>query len=172
MNTTTLQFNILNLVKVAILATNLFLIIAIGSDYISMATAQTSDIELVSSSIDGGGGEMSSGSLTMDTAIGESQPIGEASSASFTLDSGFIPIISNSSVSNPTPTPTPIPSTSTPTATPSANPTATPTATPTTSVLEAPATSTIGIAVLFFWILAVMLFGFWVMNGNKKSKVV
>ena len=170
MNTTTLQFNILNLVKVAIVATNLFLIIAIGSDYISMATAQTSDIELVSSSIDGGGGEMSSGSLTMDTAIGESQPIGEASSASFTLDSGFIPIISNSSVSNPTPTPTPIPSTSTPTATPSANPTATPT--PIASVLEAPATSTIGLAVLFIGILAVMLFGFWVMNGNKKSKVV
>ena len=163
----TLQFNILNLVKVAIVATNLFLIIAIGSDYISMATAQTSDIELVSSSIDGGGGEMSSGSMTMETAIGESQPIGEASSASFTLDSGFVPIISNYSVSNPTPTPVP-----TATATPSANPTATPTATPTTSVSEAPGTSTIGLAVLFIGILAVMLLGFWVMNGNKKSKAV
>ena len=120
MNTTTLQFNVLNLIKVAIVTTNLFLIIAIGSDYISMATAQTSDIELVSSSIDGGGGEMSSGSMTMETAIGESQPIGEASSASFTLDSGFIPIISNYSVSNPTATPVPAA-----TATPSANPTAT-----------------------------------------------
>ena len=82
-----------------------------------------------------------------------------------------VPTATTTPSANPTPITTPTVTTvPTATATPSENPT--PTSTPIASVLEAPATSTIGLAVLFIGLLAVMLFGFWVMNGNKKSKVV
>ena len=48
---------------------------------------------------------MSGGSLSMDYAVAESQPIGESSSASFTLDSGFIPVVAFQASASVTPTP-------------------------------------------------------------------
>ena len=183
----------INFIKFGIVATNLFLIFAIASD-LSTATAQTTNIELTASSIDSGGSAMSGDNLILESSVGQGQPVGTSSNATYSLDTGFIPLIAQEYSSQATPsTPTATPVT-TATATPSANPTATPTATPvstvtatpsanptgtptptptpTASVLEAPAISTVGLLVLFIGILAVMLFGFWVMNGNKKSKVV
>ena len=88
-------------------------LMALATSQLPFATAQSVSTELVASSVDGGGGEMSGGSLTMDFAVAESQPIGQAASASYTLDSGFIPIIAESfalnGVSTATPTPTPTP---------------------------------------------------------------
>ena len=92
-------------------------LIMLAPSEIPLLKAQTAATEIAVSSIDGGGGEMSGGSLSMDYAVAESQPIGEASSANFTLDSGFIPIIALQEDSSPSPSPTATPSVAVPTVT-------------------------------------------------------
>ena len=93
MNTTTLQLKRINLTKVGLVVAALVLALSIAIDYVSMAMAQSSSIELVTSSISGGGGEMSGGSVLLESSIGQSEPVGSSSSANFSLESGFIPVI-------------------------------------------------------------------------------
>jgi len=71
----------------------LVLALGIAIDYVSVAMAQSSSIELVTSSINGGGGEMPGGTVLLESSIGQSEPVGSSSSASFSLESGFISVI-------------------------------------------------------------------------------
>tara|TARA_Y100000588_G_scaffold335468_1_gene375636 strand:+ start:2012 stop:2470 length:459 start_codon:yes stop_codon:yes gene_type:complete len=137
MNNTTLRFESINFTKVGLVAAFLILTIGIAVDYASVAMAQNSSIELVASSISGGGGEMSEGSLLLESSVGQSEPVGSSSSESFSLESGFIPVVveqySPSSVI-PTATATPIP-----------------------NIWDAPATSGRGIGALIAGMILVMV---------------
>ena len=62
-------------------------------EYVEAAEAQSNTIKLVTSSINGGGGEMSGGAASLESSVGQSEPVGSSSSASFSLESGFIPVI-------------------------------------------------------------------------------
>ena len=113
----TLKLTRVNLAKVGVAAAALVLVLGIAVLYGSVAIAETNSTELVAISIDGGGGEMNGGSLTMDYVVAEGQPIGTGSSDSYSLESGFIPIIAQQySLATASPTATPIP-TPTPTVT-------------------------------------------------------
>ena len=102
MNRTTLQLKRINFTKVGLLAAALAITVGMAIDYVSVATAQTSSIELVASSISGGGGEMSGGNVLLESSVGQSEPVGSSSSASFSLESGFIPVIAESYSSDTT----------------------------------------------------------------------
>ena len=93
MNTTTLRLKSINLTKVGLVVAALVLALGIAIDYVSVAMAQSGSIELVTGSISGGGGEMSGGSVLLESSIGQSEPVGSSSSANFSLESGFIPVI-------------------------------------------------------------------------------
>ena len=46
---------------------------------------------------------MSVGSVSLESSVGQSEPVGSSSSASFSLESGFIPVIAQEySLSSPT----------------------------------------------------------------------
>jgi len=125
---------------------------ALAANHLPFATAQSVSTELVASSVDGGGGEMSGGSLSMDYAVAEGQPIGQASSASYTLDSGFVPIIAESFALNGVSTPTPTP---------------TPTAIP--NIWNAPSVSNWGLAALVAGMLVVMVIGLRLTSGSRRG---
>ena len=93
MNSIALQFEGINIIKAGLVAASLVLVLGIAIDYVSVAMAQSSSIELVTGSISGGGGEMSGGSVLLESSIGQSEPVGSSSSANFSLESGFIPVI-------------------------------------------------------------------------------
>ena len=100
--------NINSFVKITIFASAILVAIVLAPSQIPALKAQTASTEIVASSIDGGGGEMSGSNLSMEYAVAESQPIGQTSSANFTLDSGFIPIIAEQEESNSPPVSTPV----------------------------------------------------------------
>ena len=162
-------------IKGILVATAIGGLIALAASQLPFATAQSVSTELVASSVDGGGGEMSGGSLTMDFAVAESQPIGQASSASYTLDSGFIPIIAESfalngvSTATPTPTPTPAqtPEPPTPTQVP-LTPTPVP-PTPTPTVTSAPDLSGWGLAAFEAGMLVVVVGALRRTSGVRRS---
>ena len=164
--------NITTIFKGILVATAIGGLIALAASQLPFATAQSVSTELVASSVDGGGGEMSGGSLTMDFAEAESQPIGQAASASYTLDSGFIPIIAESfalnevSTAPPTPTPTPTPTPVPPSPTP-VPPTPTPTPTPT--VTSAPGLSGWGLVALVAGMLVVMVGALQLNSGRRRA---
>ena len=118
---------------------------------------------------------MSGWSLTMDYAVAEGQPIGQAFNASYTLDSGFMPIIAESfalnavSTATPTPTPTPAqtPEPPTPTQVP-LTPTPVP-PTPTPTVTSAPGLSGWGLAALEAGMLVVMVGALRRTSGVRRS---
>ena len=93
MHTITLPLKSINLTKVGLAATALVLLTYFAVDYGFVAMAQSSGTELFATSIDGGGGTMSGGSLSLEYSIAQSQPVGSGSSASYSLESGFIPVI-------------------------------------------------------------------------------
>ena len=145
---------------------------AVAPNHLPFATVQSVSTELVASSVDGGEGEMSGGSLTMDFAVAESQPIGQAANASYTLASGFIPIIAESfalnavSTATPTPTPTLTPTPVPPTPTPVSP---TPTPTPTPAVTSAPGLSGWGLVALVAGMLVVMVGALQLNSGRRRA---
>ena len=94
--------------KILLLFVSVLVIGITAPEQIPGLGAQTASTEIVASSIDGGGGEMSGSNLSMEYAVAESQPIGQTSSANFTLDSGFIPIIAEQEESSSPPVSTPV----------------------------------------------------------------
>ena len=79
--------------KIAVYLVAFFVMLWLAPSQIPVLKAQTASTEIGASSIDGGGGEMSSAWLTMEYAVAESQPVGESSGGGMTLESGFIPVI-------------------------------------------------------------------------------
>ena len=131
-------------------------LMALVPSLLPRAAAQSASTELAASSMDGGGGEMSGGSLSMDYAVAEGQPIGAGSSASYTLDSGFVPIIAQSFQQNVASTPTPTPA-------------STPTATPVPNVWDAPSTSGWGLVALAVGMLVVLLITLRLTSGSRRA---
>ena len=129
--------NRINLTKVGLVTAALVLALGIAIDYVSVAMAESGSIELVTGSISGGGGEMSGGSVLLESSIGQSEPVGSSSSANFSLESGFIPVIAQQY--------------SLDTVAPAATPTSIPT------IWNAPATSGWGLAALVAGMLVVLL---------------
>ncbi|MCL0100054.1 hypothetical protein M1O55_04225 [Dehalococcoidia bacterium] len=147
-----MKLKIINLTKVGLGAAALMLVLYTSLNHVFVAMAQSSGYELVATSIDGGGGEMSGGSLSMNYAVAEGQPIGAGSSASYTLDSGFVPIIAQSFQPNVASTPTPAP-----------------TATPVPNVWDAPSTSGWGLAILAAGMLVVLVITLRLTSGNRRT---
>ena len=79
--------------KIAVYLVAFLLMVWLAPSQIPVLKAQTASTEIGASSIDGGGGEMSSAWVTMEYAVAESQPVGESSGGGMTLESGFIPVI-------------------------------------------------------------------------------
>ena len=79
--------------KIVVYAVAFLVMLWLAPSQIPVLKAQTASTEIAASSIDGGGGEMSSAWLTMEYAVAESQPVGESSGGGMTLESGFIPVI-------------------------------------------------------------------------------
>ncbi len=149
MNTTTLQLKRINLTKVGLVVAALVLALGIAIDYVSVAMAESGSIELVTGSISGGGGEMSGGSVSLEASVGQSEPVGSSSSASFSLESGFIPVIAEQYSLNgdpPATTPTPIP-----------------------NIWNAPATSVRGLAALVAGMLVVMVVALRLTSGSRRA---
>ena len=73
------------------------------------ASAQAPSTYLAAFSINGGNGVMSGNGLSMEYAFGQSQPVGTISSATYSLESGSVPVMRQNYASTPVPTPTPTP---------------------------------------------------------------
>ena len=149
MNTATLRLKRINFTKVGLLTAALVLALGIAIDYVSVAMAQSSSIELVTSSISGGGGEMSGGAVSLESSVGQSEPVGSSSSASFSLESGFIPVIAEQY--------------SLDTVAPAATPTSIP------NIWDAPATSGRGLAALVAGMLVVMVVALRLTSGSRRG---
>ena len=149
MNTTTLQLKSINFTKVGLLAAALVLALGIAIDYVSVAMAESNTIELVTSSISGGGGEMSGGAVSLESSVGQSEPVGSSSSASFSLESGFIPVIAEHYSLN--------------TVVPAAAPTSIP------NIWDAPVTSGWGLAALVAGMLAVMVIALRLTSASRRA---
>jgi hypothetical protein len=149
MNTTTLQLKSINFTKVGLVTAALVLALGIAIDYVSVAMAESNTIELVTSSISGGGGEMSGGAVSLESSVGQSEPVGSSSSASFSLESGFIPVIAEQYSLNgdpPATTPTPIP-----------------------NIWDAPSTSGWGLAALVAGMLVVLVIALRLTSGSRRA---
>ena len=161
-----INMNPVTLIKGILAAAAIGGLMALAASQLPFATDKSVSTELDASSVDGGGGEMSGGSLTMEFAVAESQPIGQAASASYTLDSGFIPIIAEnfamSAVSTATPTPTPVPPTPTPVP-------PTPTPTPAPTVTSAPGLSGWGLVALVAGMLVVRVGALQLNSGRRRA---
>ena len=149
MNSTTLRLKRINFTKVGLVASALVLALGIAIDYVSVVMAQSSSIELVTSSISGGGGEMSGGAVSLESSVGQSEPVGSSSSASFSLESGFIPVIAAQY--------------SLDTVAPAATPTSIP------NIWDAPATSGRGLAALVAGMLVVMVLALRLTSGVRRA---
>ena len=149
MNTTTLQLKSINFTKVGLVTAALVLALGIAIDYVSVAMAESNTIELVTSSISGGGGEMSGGSMLLESSVGQSEPVGSSSSASFSLESGFIAVIAEQY--------------SLDTVAPAATPTSIP------NIWDAPATSGRGLAALVAGMLVVMVVALGLTSGSRRA---
>ena len=149
MNTTTLRLKSINFTKVGLVTAAIILALGIAIDYVSVAMAQSGSIELVTGSISGGGGEMSGGSVLLESSIGQSEPVGSSSSANFSLESGFIPVIAQQY--------------SLDTVAPAATPTSIP------NIWNAPATSGRGLAALVAGMLVVMVISLRLTSGSRRA---
>ena len=149
MNTTTLQLKSINLTKVGLVVAALVIALGVAIDYVSVAMAQSGSIELVTSSISGGGGEMSGGAVSLESSVGQSEPVGSSSSASFSLESGFIAVIAEQY--------------SLDTVAPAATPTSIP------NIWDAPATSGRGLAALVAGMFVVMVIALRLSSGVRRA---
>ena len=139
----------INFTKVSLVAAALVLALGIAIDYVSVAMAQSSSIELVTSSISGGGGEMSGGSVSLESSIGQSEPVGSSSSASFSLENGFMSVIAQQYALD--------------TVAPAATPTSIP------NIWNAPATSGWELATLVAGMLVVMVVALRLTSGSRRG---